>query len=456
MKRVLNAETIKYVNQKVKVCGWINSRRDHGKIVFFDLRDRSGILQAVSNLELAKNLNIECVVEVEGTIKERPLRMENPEIKTGKVELNADKIKVLSPAKTLPFDIKNLKVSLPVLLDFRPITLRNEEIKSIFKIRETAVGSFRQTLKNLDFYEFEAPTIVPTNAEGGAAVFRLDYYDYNAYLTQSPQLYKQILVGIFEKVFTVTNVFRAEPSVTTRHLAEYTSLDAEMGFIESWEDLMIVCEKIIKDIFSNVERNCQNELKLLKAKTPKVSAEIPRIKMTEVQEIIFKRTGRDNRKKSDLEPEDEKEICDYAKEKYGSEVIFITHYPTKKRPFYTYPDPKNENYTLSFDLLCRGLEIATGGQRIHEYEKLVQNIKKWGNKPENFDFYLQAFKYGLPPEGGFAFGTERVVKQILNLENVREASFFPRDMERIDQRLSSVQNRKKAIKKTRKKPRKKK
>lgn len=454
MKRVLNAETIKYVNQKVKVCGWINSRRDHGKIVFFDLRDRSGILQVVSGLDSAKDLNVECVVEIEGIVKERPLKMENPEIKTGKVELSADNIKILSRATTLPFDIRNLKVSLPVLLDFRPITLRNERIKSIFKIREAVVNGFRQTLKNLDFYEFEAPTIVPTNAEGGAAVFRLDYYDYNAYLAQSPQLYKQILVGIFEKVFTVTNVFRAEPSVTTRHLAEYTSLDAEMGFIESWEDLMAVCEKIIKDIFSGIENDCRNELKMLKAETPKISAEIPRIRMTEAQEIIFKRTGRDNRKESDLEPEDEKEICDYAKEKYGSEIVFITHYPAKKRPFYSYPDPENENYTLSFDMLCRGLEIATGGQRIHEYEKLVQNIRKWGNKPEKFNLYLQAFKYGLPPEGGFAFGTERIVKQILNLENLREASFFPRDMERIDERLSSVQLRKKTIKKSRKKTKK--
>ena len=442
MKRILNAETIKYIGQKVKVCGWINSRRDHGKIVFFDLRDRSGILQVVSNPILVQNINTEYVVEVEGTIQARPPKMVNPEIETGSVELNAENIKILSKSDVLPFDLRDLKVTLPTLLDYRPITLRNEKIRAIFKIREEAVSSFRNILKNLGFYEFESPTIVPANAEGGAAVFHIDYYDYDAYLAQSPQLYKQVLVGVFERVFTVTNVSRAEPSVTTRHLAEYTSLDAEMGFIESWEDLMDVCEIIIKNIFFDIQKKCQKELKLFKCSVPQVSEKIPRIKMREAQEIIFERTKKDNRKKPDLEPEDEKEICNFTKEKYGSELVFITHYPTKKRPFYSYPDPEDEDYTLSFDILCRGLEIATGGQRIHEYEKLVGNIKKWGNNPKDFDFYLQTFKYGMPPEGGFAFGAERIVKQILNLENLREASLFPRDMERIDGRLSRLQPKK--------------
>jgi nondiscriminating aspartyl-tRNA synthetase len=283
---------------------------------------------------------------------------------------------------------------------------------------------------------------VPANAEGGAAVFKINYYDKSAYLAQSPQLYKQILVGAFERVFSITNVFRAEPSVTTRHLAEYTSMDAEMGFIDSWEDLMDVCEAIIKNTFSDLEKNCKKELKTLKAEIPQIKGEIPRIKMRDAQKIIFERTKRDNRNEPDLEPEDEKEICEFAKEKYGSELIFITHYPTKKRPFYTFEDPEDPEYTLSFDLLCRGLEIITGGRRINNYEKLVENIKKWGNDPKYFDFYLQAFKYGMPPEGGFAMGLERIVKQILNLENLRQTSIFPRDMERIDYSLFSFQEKK--------------
>ena len=243
------------------------------------------------------------------------------------------------------------------------------------------------------------------------------------------------MVGVFERVFVINKVFRAEPSVTTRHLSEYVSLDAEMGFIDSWQDLMDTCEIIIRNIFSDLQRK-------FKIVVPNIGNKIPRLKMREVQEIIFERTKRDNRKAPDLEPEDEKEICAFAKEKYDSELIFITHYPVKKRPFYTFADPEELDYTLSFDLLCRGLEITTGGQRINEYKKLVENIKKWGNKPDDFSYYLQAFEYGIPPEGGFAFGLERIAKQILGLENVREASLFPRDMERIDQKLSLLQPKK--------------
>lgn len=437
MERILIKDTINYIGQKIKVCGWVNIRRDHGKIVFLDLRDRSGIIQTiVSDSELAKGVQEESAVEIKGEIKERPERMINPDIETGRIELNAENIKILSPAEPLPFDIRDLKVTLPTLLDNRPLTLKNSQVKAIFKIEEEVLNSFRETLKGMDFTEFHAPTIVPANAEGGAEVFHIDYYEGDAYLAQSPQLYKQIMVGIFERVFTIAHVYRAEPSVTTRHLSEYTSLDAEMGFINSWTDLMDTCEIIIRNIFSDIQKNRQKEIKTINIVIPQLDEKIPRIKMREAQQIIFERTKRDNRKEPDLDPEDEKEICKFAKEMYGSELIFITHYPTKKRPFYTYQDPEDENYTLSFDLLCRGLEIVTGGQRVHLYEKLSENIKKWGNKPEDFSFYLQAFKYGMPPEGGFAFGLERVVKQILGLENLREASAFPRDMERIDQRLS--------------------
>jgi len=443
MKRILNIETIKYLGENVKVCGWVDSRRDHGKIIFIDLRDRSGILQVVCQPDLAQKIKEEYALEIEGEVKERPLKMLNPEIETGKVELQAQSVKILAESEALPFDIKELKLTLPTLLDYRPLTLRNQKIKSIFKIQDEIARSFRKTLEELDFTEFQAPTIVPSNAEGGAAIFHIDYYNYDAYLTQSPQLYKQIVLGGFERVFSINHVFRAEPSVTTRHISEYISLDAEMCFIDSWDDLMDTCEIIIKNIFSNLKDGFQKELKLLGATIPESSQKIPRLKMREAQDIIFERTKRDNRKEMDLEPDDEKEICKFAKEKYGSELIFITHYPTKKRPFYTFADPKDPDYTLSFDLLCRGLEITTGGQRINEYDKLIKNIKKWGNSPKDFSFYLQAFKYGMPPEGGFAFGLERVTKQILGLENIREASLFPRDMERIDQRLSRLQPKKK-------------
>lgn len=450
MERTLNKDTPKYLGKKVKVSGWVNSRRDHGGIVFLDLRDRSGILQIVCVPDLVKDIKEESVIEAEGAIQERPVKMMNPELETGKMELKADKINVLSKVPELPFDLRELKLSLPKLLDYRPLILRNPKIGAIFKIQEVIVDSFRKTLKDLGFIEFQAPTIVPANAEGGAAVFHIDYYDHDAYLAQSPQLYKQIMVGNFERAFTITHVYRAEPSVTTRHLSEYVSLDAEMGFIESWEDLMDACETIIRNMFAGLKNNCQKELDLLKVTVPGLGEKIPRLKMREAQKIIFEKTGRDHRKEPDLEPDDEKEICEWAKKEHGSELIFITHYPTKKRPFYTYADPEDEEYTLSFDLLCRGLEVVTGGQRIHQYEKLVENIKKWGNNPKDFSYYLQAFKYGMPPEGGFAFGLERMTKQILGLENIREASIFPRDMERIDQRLSVLQPKKKISKKSKK------
>jgi len=461
MKRIFNQETINKIGEKIKIAGWVNNRRVHGKILFIDLRDRSGIIQVVfseknqESYNAAQELRPEWAVEIIGIIQKRPAGMINPEIETGEVEMQAESIKILAKAEQLPFDIQELKVNLPILLDYRPLVMRNQKIRAIFKINEEILNSFRKTLQSLQFTEFQAPVIVPANAEGGAAVFRIEYYNYDAYLTQSPQLYKQIMLNGFERVFTINKVFRAEPSVTTRHLAEYTSLDMEMAFIDSWEDLMEIVETVIRNMLSDVKNNCSKELKILEAALPQLSDKFPRLKMREAQQIIFERTKRDNRKEPDLEPEDEKEICDFAKEKYGSEVIFITHYPTKKRPFYTQADPADEEYTLSFDLLCRGLEVITGGQRINDYEKLISNIKKWGNNPKDFEYYLQTFKYGMPPEGGFAIGSERVVKQILGLENVREANIFPRDMERIDERLSLLQPKKTGKTETKKKTKKK-
>ena len=442
MQRVIIGDTIKYLGKTIRVSGWVNSRRDHGGIVFLDLRDGSGILQIVAKPDLVEGVKEEFVLDIEGNVQKRPEKMINPELETGEIELKAQKIKILATADPLPFDLREINLTLPRLLDFRPLTLRNPKIRAIFKIEEEIISAFRNTLKDLGFSEFESPSIVPATAEGGAEVFHIDYFDHDAYLAQSPQLYKQIMVGAFEKVFSVNHVFRAEPSVTTRHLCEYISLDMEMGFIDTWEDLMDAGDGLIKSIFSSIENKCQRELKLFGASVPKTSSKIPRMKMREAQEIIFKRNGRDHRKEIDLDPEDEKEICEYAKEKYGSELIFITHYPTAKRPFYTFSDPKDPEYTLSFDLLCRGLEVITGGQRINDYKKLVENIKKWGNEVKDFKFYLQAFKYGMPPEGGFAMGAERITKQILGLENIREASLFPRDMIRIDQRLSVSQPKK--------------
>ncbi len=439
MKRALVSEILNLAGKKVKVSGWVNSRRDHGGIVFLDIRDRSGVVQIVCSAKLITDIKEEDVVEVEGIVGKRPEKMVNPNIESGKIEIKAEKIKILAKAEKLPFELKELTASQPVVLDYRPFTLRNNKIKSVFKVQAEAISSFRKTLEELDFTEFYAPAIVPTATEGGAEIFHIDYFDYDAFLAQSPQFYKQIMVGVFERAFTVAHVYRAEPSMTTRHLCEYISLDAEIGFINSWTEIMDTCENVIKNIFIDINKKCKKELKILDAVVPELNSKIPRLKIREAQEIIFKRTKRDNRKKPDLEPIDEKEICLWAKEEHGVELVFITHYPTKKRPFYTFPDPEDPKYTLSFDLLYRGLEIVTGGQRINDYKQLTESIKKWGNDVKNFEFYLQAFKYGMPPEGGFALGAERIIKQALNLKNVREASLFPRDMGRIDQRLALLQ-----------------
>lgn len=449
LNRVLIKDTPQYSSavlttpRSICIKGWVRTRRDHGKIVFLDIVDRSGLVQVVAPMSdtSVSELRSQDVVSVVGRVFDRPKHLRNERIPTGTIEIQPDKngITIISKAQEMPFDMggKELHLELPTLLDHRTLALRHPTVSAIFKVQETIVGSFRNTLKGNDFTEVFVPTIVPTATEGGAEVFSIDYYGNKTYLAQSPQFYKQMMVSIFERVFTIAHAYRAEPSVTTRHLAEYVSLDAEMGFISSFGDIMDMAEKIIRNMFNEVKEKNQNELRLLKTEILRIGDQpFPRIKMKKAQEIIFKRTGRDHTNEPDLNPADEKEICDWAREEYSAPFVFITHYPTKKRPFYTMPDPDDPEYTLGFDLLGVNEEWVTGSARIHDYDMLVEHIKQWGNKPEQFEMYLQAFRYGMPPEGGFAMGLERITKDILGLRNVREASLFPRDMERVDKRLS--------------------
>lgn len=450
-QRILAGETPKQIGKGVLLKGWVRIRRDHGKLIFIDLRDRSGLVQLVVNPKVSENaykiaqeLRPEYVVEVKGKVKKRPQNTINKDLPTGEVEVEVQEIKIIARAQTLPFDMggEDLNLELPTLLDNRTLTLRHPKISAIFKVQKTIVSSFRKTLKEEGFTEIFVPTIVGSATEGGAEVFSLDYYQHKAYLAQSPQLYKQMMVGVFERVFTIAHAYRAEPSVTTRHLSEYVSLDAEMGFINNYEDLMDMAEKVVSSIVRTIELNNKAELKLFGVQLPKITKPIPRLKMREVQEITYKRTKIDHRNEPDLDPSDEKEICKWAQEETGAPFVFVTHFPTKKRPFYTMPDPKDPDYTLGFDLLGISEEWVTGGQRINDYEILLSHIKKWGNKPEQFELYLQAFRYGMPPEGGFAMGLERITKDLLGLLNVREASLYPRDMERIDGKLQKTKKEK--------------
>lgn len=439
MQRTLISETPNLVGETVKLKGWVNTRRDHGKIIFVDLRDRSGVVQVVCG-EIAKSLRSEYVVSITGLVKSRPEKLINKNLPTGSIEIEAKEIELLSSAEELPFDMGKevLDVELPTLLDYRALTLRHPRVQAIFRVQQVVIDSFRRALQARDFVEFQAPNIISAVPEGGAEVFRVKYFDHEAYLSQSPQLYKSLLVGDFERVFSVNKVFRAEPSVTTRHLTEVVSLDVEFGFIESWLDVLEMQEYVVRFIFSEVERKCQKELELYGATLPRLSDKIPLIKLREAQQIIFERTGRDVREEKDLAPEDEREICRWSLEKHQSDLVFVSHFLTKKKPFYVHPDPADPTYAFSVDLIGRGVEWSSGGQRLNNYEQIRTNLREWGLKESEVELYLQSFRYGVPPLGGFALGAERVTMHILGLQNIREASMFPRDMERIDVRLSSV------------------
>lgn len=440
MERTLILDCNEKTNEEVRISGWVQTRRDHGKIVFLDVLDRSGNIQVVCEGGLAGDLRPQDVVSISGKVSQRPEKLVNQDMPTGGIELQATNIEVLSKAAELPFDmgVKELELQLPTLLDYRALTLRHPKVKAIFKIQEVIIDAFREGMKAKDFTEFQAPVIIPQTAEGGSDVFEVKYFDHKAYLAQSPQFYKQIMVGVFERVFSVAKTLRAEPSVTTRHLTEAVTLDAELGFIDSWTDVIDTAEYIIKYILKQVEEKCAEELKLYNVTVPQVSDKLPRLKLREAQQIIFERTGRDHRTEPDLDPEDERELCRWSQEKHGSDLVVVTHYPVSKRPFYTFEDPEDPGYTLSFDILGRGTEWLTGGQRINDYDLLMKKAEEKGINMARSELYVQAFRYGMPPEGGFSFGSERILMHILNLPNIREASLFPRDMERVDVRLSTL------------------
>jgi nondiscriminating aspartyl-tRNA synthetase len=436
-ERTLIIDALKEIGEEIIIAGSVASKRDHGKITFIDLRDKSGLIQIVGEGEDFSSLRPEDIVEINGVVKERPENMVNSKIETGKVEIEGKKVKVLSEAEELPFDMgmEDLNLQLPTLLDFRALTLRHPKIKKIFKVQEAVMEGFRKASQELGCTEIFTPTISASSTEGGSEVFKVDYYDHKAFLVQSPQLYKQMLVPVFEKVYLISHAYRAEPSVTTRHLSESIQLDCELGYVD-FEELLDALEFIGKETLKYVNKECSEILKDYKVEPLKVESKVPRLTMREAQKIILERTKVDHTKEMDLMPEDEREISRWALEEHDSDLVTITHFPTKKRAFYSMPDPKDPEYSLSYDLIFRGVEILSGSQRINNYEELVSIIKEKGMDPKNFEMYLQAFKYGMPPEGGFSFGLERITMQILKLENVREASLFPRDMERVDFKLS--------------------
>ncbi len=442
MERTLIAELGKKVGEKALIEGWVSVRRDQGKMVFFDFRDRSGIAQGVTlpqseAIGTAKETAREAVVAVVGTVNKRPEKNVNPNMQNGDIELEIHSIEALAAPRDLPFDL-DAELNIDTYLDFLPYTLRADKARAVFKVQAEITKAYRAFLGSDGFTEFQAPKLIGDDAEGSGEVFEVAYlYGKTAHLATSPQLYKQIMVGVFERVFAIGNVFRAEKHSTTRHLNEYTSMDAELGFIRDHTDIMAVETRLMKAICEHLEKTCTAEFALLKAEVPVVPETIPSMKLREAQELIFKETGKDKRTEPDLEPEDERWLCEWAKRTHNSDFVFVTHYPVSKRPFYTYEDESDKGFTKSFDLLFRGVEITTGGQRRHDYDNLIEGMKMKGLVPENFSFYLQAFKYGMPPHGGWGMGLERLTAKFLGLHNVKEATLFPRDINRIDVRLTA-------------------
>jgi nondiscriminating aspartyl-tRNA synthetase len=427
MEKRIQSDLLKSkIGQKVTVAGRIYSIRKLGGINFVILQDRAGLIQAVFDKK-AGDLKIGSWARIEGEAKEEKRAF-------GGAEIQGERIEVFSqPAGELPFDLskKELSVNLKTLLDHRPLTIRHEKVRSIFKIYATLIAAYAGIMRSLGFLEIKTPKILGAASEGGANFFGINYFGKKAFLAQSPQFYKQICVGAFERVFEIGPVFRAEKHFTTRHINEYTSLDAEMGFIESYEDVMGALTEVLSFVFKEIREKNQKEMDLYGAIVSDVPEKIPRYKLVQIKEIIKEKYGYEVPPETDIDPKGEALAGQFAKEELRSDFIFITHYPRSMRPFYTMPDEENPEETKGFDLLFKGVELVTGSQRIHDYKQLVQSIKKAGLNPKEFSFYLEAFKYGMPPHGGWGMGSERLVQQLLNLSTIKEAVLFPRDVKRL-------------------------
>ena len=449
MERTLIQTLNEKVGTEVTIKGSVAVARLQGKMAFFDFQDRTGSVQGVvfgkqEVLEVANTLTQGSAVTITGMVNKRPEKMVNADVQNGDIELEITALTILSKAEPIPFDV-DAELSLETLLDNRPFTLRRAREKAIFKIQSEIVNAYGTFLRSEGFTEFQAPKLVGGDAEGGAEVFKVPYFkEKTAYLASSPQFYKQIMVGVFERVFSFATAFRAEKSATTRHLSEYTSLDMEMGFIEDHHDLMRLETSLMRYIANHLNETCSGALTTLGVTLPKLgditTDSFPYMKLREAQALIKEKTGADKTNEPDLEPEDERWLCEYAHNELNSDFVFVTHYPVSKRPFYTYEDENDLGFTKSFDLLFRGVEITTGGQRVHDPLKLVEKMKAKGLNPDNFSFYLQAFKSGIPPHGGWGMGLERLTQKFTGVANVKEATLFPRDINRIDLLLSQPES----------------
>ena len=412
-------------NRAVTLHGMVHALRDLGGVTFLTLRTREGLVQCVCPRR-PEGVREECAVSVSGLLRPEPRA-------PGGAELAEARFTVLSrPAAPPPVPLsKKSSLSMDTELSLRPVTLRAPRARAVFRIQAAVCRAFREFLQEEDFTEIHTPKLGRAGAEGGSSQFRVDYFGRKAVLAQSPQLYKQVMVGVFERVYEIGPVFRAEKHATQRHLNEYTSLDLEMGFLRSFTDLMALEQGFLRRLVDLLRREYAGELALLGAELPDAQ-HIPAVRFDEAKRLAADAYGYAIREPYDLEPEEEQHIGRYAKEVWGSDFVFVTHYPGRKRPFYTMDDPEDPRYTLSFDLLFRGVEITTGGQRIHNYGQHVEKLKARGMEPEDFSGYLLFHKHGAPPHGGLGIGLERLTMQLCGLDNIRRASLFPRDRTRLE------------------------
>ncbi len=421
--------------QEVVVQGWLHKKRLMGGLNFIVVRDRSGLVQSIvkdeKEVEKLRGLQVGTVLSVTGTVKDEPRA-------PGSVELHEPKIEVLVPVTDeSPIEIdKSLShksENLDTLLDNRVIGLRNLQEAAIFKVQAEVKEAIRQYFRSHDFVEFNSPKLLPGATEGGAEVFKLDHFGKEATLAQSAQFYKQIMVGVFERVFEINPTYRAEPSATTRHMTEFIHLDVELGFV-TFEELMQVASQMLIDVCDKVWEVCEPQFKLWQAAKPVLPKMIPALTLDEIHEKYSQATGTQTIGEKDMRPDEERWICEYAAKELGSEAVFVTEWPASEAKFYHRVDEDKPEFAERFDLIFRGVEIMTGSMREHRYYALLQQLKeKAGGDPEHpgFKYYLQAFRYGMPPHGGFAMGLERLTEKLIGLANVKEATLFPRDMNRL-------------------------
>ncbi|MEO3809071.1 aspartate--tRNA(Asn) ligase [Sphaerisporangium sp. B11E5] len=430
-RRVLAAELPGLIGREVTVQGWLHRRRTLKSVVFLVLRDRSGLAQAVLTgpeaTAAATRHPEETVLQVTGTVT---AASQAP----GGAELTSPRVTALSgPADPPPFDLyrPTVPASLPTILDHAPVALRHPALRAPHVISAASVAGFRETLDGLGFTEIHTPKVVASATESGANVFAIDWFGTRAYLAQSPQFFKQTMVGVFERVYEVGPVFRAEPHDTARHLAQYTSLDAELGFVADHRDVMAVLREVLAGMTRTVRRRAAGACALLGAELPAVPEHIPEIHFTDAQELLATHTEEDPRGEPDLAPAHERWLSEWALREHGSEFLFVTGYPMAKRPFYTHPDPARPGYSNSFDLLFRGIELVTGGQRLHHHEDYLTALTTRGEPPTPYAGYLSTFRHGMPPHGGFALGLERWTARLTEATNIRTATLFPRDLHRL-------------------------